>query len=204
MTAAALTGKDIADVTKEDRTLAKPVNFGLLYGMGTAGFQVYAKGNYGLVLTLDEAQMFRDKFFQTYPGLVDWHKKMRIQVMTNKYVDTVFGRRRRLPDAAASDRGLQNAAVREGTNMVVQSVAAYITLMALIELDKILDPDEAFIMSTVHDSIMMEAREDVVEMIAYTAKEVAESVPIENIFGYKWSVPLVADVSWADRWGECK
>jgi uracil-DNA glycosylase family 4 len=202
LTACNITGKDPKDITKAERTAAKATNFGMLYGISTAGFQAYAKNSYGLNLTLEEAQMFRDRFFQAYPGLIDWHNKSRAIVLRQKYMDTAFGRRRRLPDAASMDMGLRNASIRESINVQVQSVASDLMLISLVRLHELLDPDEARLISTVHDSAMCEVREEYAEMIADIVKDVMEHPPIEEYFSYRWTVPLVADVSIGDRWGE--
>lgn len=75
LTARSILGKP--DVTKADRQLAKSVNFGLLYGMGYRGFRIYARSNYGVELTEAEARDYRERFFQAYPGLARWHRKVR-------------------------------------------------------------------------------------------------------------------------------
>lgn len=72
-TAQAILGK--TEVSKADRQLAKAINFGLLYGMGYRTFAQYAKLNYGVALTEEEAKRYRDKFFETYPGLKRWHRR---------------------------------------------------------------------------------------------------------------------------------
>jgi len=74
LTAARLLGKPLDQVTKQDRQIAKSANFGLLYGMGTKGYRVYAQSNYGLTLSEEEAAGYRRAFFETYPGLVAWHR----------------------------------------------------------------------------------------------------------------------------------
>src|SRR5262249_9908518 len=74
-TAQRLLGKE--EVTKADRQLAKAINFGLLYGMGAQGFQRYAKSQYGLDLTLEQAATYRQAFFAAYPGLAKWHAQVR-------------------------------------------------------------------------------------------------------------------------------
>jgi DNA polymerase-1 len=63
----------VREVTKEQRQLAKALNFGLLYGMGAAGLQAYARAEYGVNLTAAQARDYRDAFFRTYPGLQRWH-----------------------------------------------------------------------------------------------------------------------------------
>src|SRR5215212_4119260 len=71
-TARSLMGRE--DITKQERDLAKAVNFGLLYGQGAAGLREYARNKYGVRMTLEEAKRYRRRFFQTYPGLKAWHE----------------------------------------------------------------------------------------------------------------------------------
>jgi DNA polymerase-1 len=75
LTAASLLGKPEAEVTKQDRQLAKAVAFGLLYGMGAKTLRIYALQNYGVAMTLEEAKRHRSKFFETYPCLAAWHRR---------------------------------------------------------------------------------------------------------------------------------
>jgi DNA polymerase-1 len=75
LTAQSLTGRK--DISKDDRKLAKAVNFGLLYGMGTKGLQSYAFKSYGVEMSLEEASLYRKRFFQTYSGLKRWHDNER-------------------------------------------------------------------------------------------------------------------------------
>jgi DNA polymerase I-like protein with 3'-5' exonuclease and polymerase domains len=94
ITAQSITGKTV--VTKHDRQLAKAVNFGLLFGLGAKGLQGYAKGNYDLDLTLEEAERYRAAFFEAYPGLAAWHSKAGRSLATE--CRTIAGRRRLLHD----------------------------------------------------------------------------------------------------------
>jgi DNA polymerase-1 len=90
VTARRLTGKK--DVTRDDRQIAKAVNFGLLFGLGAKGLRGYAKSNYALDLTERQALEYRKAFFATYPGLGRWHKRARTSRAT--YCRTLSGRRR--------------------------------------------------------------------------------------------------------------
>jgi DNA polymerase-1 len=94
LTAQALLGK--ADVTKQDRQLAKAVAFGLLYGMGAPGLRDYALQSYGVSITLEEAARHRRTFFRTYPGLAKWHADTRAASATQKETRSLGGRRRLL------------------------------------------------------------------------------------------------------------
>jgi DNA polymerase-1 len=94
LTARRLTGKE--DVTKDDRQLAKAVNFGLLFGLGARGLRGYAKSNYGLDLTEAQAAQYRQAFFAAYPGLQRWHR--RAGNSSAPECRTLGGRRRLLND----------------------------------------------------------------------------------------------------------
>jgi len=78
-TAAAVLGKPVNQVTKEDRQLAKAVNFGLLYGQSAKGLVKYAASSYGVTLSEDNAQKIRAKFFRTYGSLRQWHGESHLQ-----------------------------------------------------------------------------------------------------------------------------
>ncbi len=77
LTAALVTGKAIADVSEEDRRLAKAINFGLIYGMGAAKLQSYAETKYGVTLSLEQAKAFRKRFFEAYAGVAEWHETIK-------------------------------------------------------------------------------------------------------------------------------
>jgi DNA polymerase I len=91
LTARQLVGK--AEVSKADRQLAKAVNFGLLYGMGTRGFRVYARSKYGIELTEAQAQQYRAAFFVAYPALAAWHRKVGRTEKQPVETRTLAGRR---------------------------------------------------------------------------------------------------------------
>lgn len=90
-TALAVTGKPLGAISKQDRQLAKALNFGLLYGMGAESLRSYALANYGVTLTPNEAAELRERFFRAYPGLRRWH---RSQPEGETEVRTLTGRLR--------------------------------------------------------------------------------------------------------------
>jgi len=94
LTARSLTGRE--EVTKDDRKLAKAVNFGLLYGMGAKGLQSYALRSYGVEMSPEEASLYHRRFFETYPGLKRWHdNERRSWRRGDSETRTLTGRRRR-------------------------------------------------------------------------------------------------------------
>jgi len=91
-------------------------------------------------------------------------------------------------------------AERQAINSPVQSCASDITLFAMVQLMKILNPREIIMVMTVHDSIRFEVKEDRVEYYAGLIKEVMETLPLKRTFGTDLSVPVVADTKWGTHW----
>jgi uracil-DNA glycosylase family 4 len=193
-TAQILTGK--TEVSKKERQDAKPVNFGFLYGMGAKTFQDYAFTDYGVKITLEQAQEFRDKYFQAYPGLVAYHQRQRNTVRMYHQIITPLGRIRRLPDIASRDEGKAAMAERQAINTPVQSFASDLALASLIQLTDELDESQARIVGTVHDSILFEIRQDCVEQVVPQIQAVMCSPrAIKEIFGVNITVPILAEAS---------
>lgn len=92
ITASSLTGRE--EVTKEERKLAKAINFGLLYGMSPSGLKNYARANYGVEMSAEEAEHYWQSFFETYPGLKSWHDREYRRLKQNATeTRTLTGRR---------------------------------------------------------------------------------------------------------------
>jgi DNA polymerase I len=102
LTARSLTGK--VEITKDDRKLAKAVNFGLLYGMGAKGLRSYALRSYGVHMSLEEAALYRRRFFETYPGLKRWHERERRAWLLSKAETRTLTGRRRMDVEKLTDR----------------------------------------------------------------------------------------------------
>jgi len=123
-TAVNVTGKPAEQITKEERKKAKGVNFGYLYGMGWRKFVDYARDSYGVVVTDDEAQESRERFFETYRGLRPWHDRQRRLVRSYGRVQSPIGRVRHLPDIESGDEEVRKEAERQAINSPVQSLAS--------------------------------------------------------------------------------
>jgi len=208
LTAATITGKPLDQVTKEDRQRAKSVNFGFLYGMGARNFVRYAFEQYDLEFTLEEAQQVRNRFFSLYPGLVAWHREVEDFVLRHGYVVSPLGRVRHLPDVHSQDKYLRSEAVRQAINSPVQATASDFTLAAMVLVDKALKerPDlEAVVIGQVHDSILLECPDQhamaVAELVKKTMEEETPAY-VERQFGYRFPIPLAAEVSIGSSWGK--
>jgi DNA polymerase-1 len=198
--AANLTGKLLTQLTKEERKMAKAVNFGFLYGMFPTKFQKYAKVNYGITVTLAEAEVARDKYFSQFPDLVKWHERQKRMVRNHHQVSSPLGRVRHLPDIQSPENGVRMEAERQAINSPVQSCASDITLFGMVKLHEQLNSREARMVMTLHDGIGFEIKEDRVDYYAPIIKETLETLPLERTFGTKLQVPLIADVESGTHW----
>jgi DNA polymerase-1 len=152
LTAQSLTG--YKDVSKDDRKLAKAVNFGLLYGMGAKGLQSYALRSYGVEMSLEEAVLYRRRFFETYPGLKRWHDNERRAWHRNEGETRTLTGRRRMSVERLTDR----------LNAPVQGTAADGLKLALAFLWKRRDECPGAVPILVcHDEVVVECDADKAE-----------------------------------------
>jgi len=188
------------EITKEERSRAKPVNFGFLYGMGYKGFVDYALNSYGVKVTESEAKKFRELYFLKYPRLLKWHEEQEELCKQQGGVYTRFGRFRALPDIYSKDHKLQSGAKRRAINTPVQSTGSDLILLSVTELEKPLKELDAFVVVTVHDSILVEAPEKNVEAVVRLIKAVMENPKGLQTFGVTFRVPIIADIK-VGPWG---
>jgi DNA polymerase I-like protein with 3'-5' exonuclease and polymerase domains len=146
---------------KELRKKAKAINFGYLFGMWWKKFILYARDNYDVIVTEAEAQASREAFFDLYPGFIEWHKAQRRFASRHGYVRSLSGRKRRLPEAMSNiDSIKRQEALRQAINSPVQSFANDLNLMSLIELCSEYKEPIVYPIGTVHDSCLIEVRDD--------------------------------------------
>lgn len=201
-TAKAVTGKQFP--AKSDRTKAKAVNFGFLYGMGARSFRDYARDSYGVELTEDEAAEYRRRFFELYAGLPEWHRRTKEEAVRNGHVTTLFGRVRYLDGVTYWSGSRKGVALRQAVNTSVQSVASDMMILALGLINRLIvnsDKYDAKIIATVHDSVLLEINKDGAEETARRAKYIMEHLPLKH-FGVTMDVPIEAGLAMGDRWGE--
>jgi DNA polymerase I-like protein with 3'-5' exonuclease and polymerase domains len=180
------------------RFQAKAVNFGFLYGMWWKKFRQYAKTDYGIDFSEEEAQSIREQFFKTYPSLETWHRAVEDFVMEHGYVRAYNGRIRHLPMVHSPDESVRKQAIRQAINSPVQSFASDLGLMAigiLVPLIKKNGYDKFLkICGFIHDSIVYLVKEEHAAFAARLIKRVMENIPLQTWFGFKPSVPIIADV----------
>lgn len=144
-------------VDPELRKKAKAINFGFLYGMSPEGFQQYLLGNFGMLISVEEAAEVRKRFFSAYPELLRYYKQVEQEVIRNGYVESLFGRRRYFVPTPEQ--------IRAAINFKVQSTAAEICLRATIALAETLPGFGAFVVNQIHDSITFVVPEEKQEML---------------------------------------
>lgn len=201
-TAAGILNKPLDQVTKEERKMAKAVNFGFLYGMGAKKFMTYADEKYDTKVTLAEAQAYRKAFFDHYKALVRWHERQRRLVHEHGLVQSPIGRVRHLPQIRSSDEFMRAEAERDAINAPVQGLASDFTVLAMVLLNEKLDKKKARIIGNVHDAILLEARDEYAEEAARLTKETMENLPLKRLFGWSPTVPIEAEVTIGTHWGE--
>jgi DNA polymerase-1 len=178
-------------VTSEIRRAAKTINFGVTYGMGAKGLAESAG------ITFEEAKQFIIKYFTVYEGIKNFLEETREKARDLGYVETLFGRRRYLPEIYSEIPMLRAEAERMAINMPVQGTAADIMKLAMIKtaegLSKV-SPSSKMILQ-VHDELVFEVPTAEVKKVARFIKDVMENV-------IKLKVPIVADVEVGENWGE--
>lgn len=186
---------------KDARTKAKAVNFGFLYGMSWRKFIAYAKTQYGAEFTEKEAQRVRVRFFEKYSSLLPWHAKMREYAHQHKFVRSYSGRVRHLPMIESSDEGIRAEAERQAINSPVQEFGSSLGVMALGRMEQELNPEYLQIVGFVHDAIYAYVPEKYVEWGTKTLRWYMETNPVEEWFGRKMKVPIVADAGFGRNLG---
>lgn len=179
---------------KETRKKAKAINFGYLYGMWWKKFKIYARDNYGVTVTDTEAQDSRKAFFELYPSFPKWHDKQRRFAQVNGYVRSLSGRKRRLPAAMGGrDTPERREAQRQAINSPVQSFANELNLMAALQMRREFSRSWFRLVGTVHDAVLVEVREDMVEHVYNRGLEIMSNPDLLEDFEIDMGVPIEAE-----------
>jgi DNA polymerase I len=192
-TAAEVHEVSLEKVTPQMRREAKAVNFGVIYGLGIHGLAE------GADIPLEKARAFIEKYFTIHQGIQQYIENTKELAHQNGYVETLFGRRRYLPEISSGNAGLVAQAERMAINMPVQGTAADLMKMAMIEINKKLPnvSSKAKMILQVHDELVFEVPEKEVAKVSQLVKEIMENV-------YKLKAPIEVGISSGKNWGECK
>lgn len=181
------------DVTANDRRNAKAVNFGVVYGISDFGLS----NNLGI--TRKEAKDYIDTYFERFPGIKNYMETIVREARDKGFVETIYKRRRELPEINSRNFNVRNFAERTAINSPIQGSAADILKVAMINLDK--EIEEAGLSTRmllqVHDEIVLEVPRAELETVKALVKETMESA-------IALSVPLIADENDGQTWYEAK
>lgn len=191
-TAAEVFGVRLEQVSSEQRRSAKAVNFGLIYGMSAFGL---AKQ---LGVSRNDAQQYVDRYFERFPGVLDYMERTRKQAHELGYVETLFGRRLYLPEINAQNMARRKGAERAAINAPMQGTAADIIKKAMIVVDNWIQrhsADTVAMIMQVHDELVFEVDEAAVEhVIPELVKLMAQAATLD--------VPLLAEAGFGDNWDQ--
>ena len=181
-----------AEVTKDQRRVAKTVNFGVIYGISAVGLAI------GLSITKKEAATFIDDYFARYPTVQQYQDDLLAQARANEYVSTILGRRRTFGPGSIRPRSTyrqRNQAEREAINMEIQGSAADLIKLAMLRVHSRMTAEklEAKMLLSVHDELVF-------EVPPAEAPALAELVRGEMTGAMALKVPLKVDVSCGPNW----
>lgn len=195
-------GATIGQFFEFKRYQAKAQGFGFLYGMGWRKFKTYAKTDYGLDFTDQQAEQLREAFFALYPGLVDWHESTRAWVRKKGYVRALHGAIRHLPSINSSEEYIRQECERQAVNAPVQRFASDLGLVAMIRLTRDANPEDIRPLMFVHDALVVEVREEYADEAMGWIKFYMESPPLKQWFNLNPPVPIVTDLARGYNLGE--
>jgi DNA polymerase-1 len=192
-TAAEVLGKDPATLTKGERSVAKMVNFGIIYGISAFGLSE------NLEIPRDEAQAYIDAYLARFPLVQDFIQRTIERAERDGYATSLFGRRRPVPELKASNRQTRSLGERLAVNFVMQGTAADIIKKAMVAIHRRLREEgrAARLVLQVHDELLLEVPD--VELSA-----IKELVRAEMCGAYPLDPPLAVDVGVGDDWAEAK
>jgi DNA polymerase-1 len=188
-TAARVLNKAPADVTADERSMAKMVNFGIAYGMSDYGLSSRTG------ISREEAQAFINSYFATYSGISYYMLHIKETARQKGFVSTLLGRKRFIPELEARNPSLRAAGERMAINMPIQGTAADIVKIAMIRMAERLAADgfRARLLLSVHDELLFEVPREEVDRLVPAVRETMEgALPL--------GVPLTVDVKVGDDW----
>jgi DNA polymerase I len=192
-TAAEVLGKERAALTKDERNVAKMVNFGIIYGISSFGLSE------NLEIPRDQAQEYIDAYLARFPHVQDFIQRTIEQAKRDGYVTTLLGRRRPVPEIRASNRQTRSLGERLAVNSVMQGTAADVIKKAMVSIHRRLRDEGrgARLVLQVHDELLLEVPEAEVSA--------AKALVVDEMSGaYPLDPPLEVDIGVGDDWNEAK
>lgn len=183
----------LEEVTKEQRTAAKAVNFGIVYGI--SGFGLAEQ----LGISRKKAEQYIEQYLEKYKGVKEFMDRIVEKAKEQGYVETLFHRRRYIPELSSNNYMVRQFGARAAMNTPIQGTAADIMKIAMIEVNKKLEEEKlnAKLILQIHDELLIECEIEEKEEVKKILKESMENA-------VKLSIPLEVEVSEADNWYDVK
>jgi DNA polymerase-1 len=190
-TAATIYKKRIDEVSRDERTKSKRANFGIIYGITVFGLAER------LEIDRSEARQLIDGFFQTFPQVHDYMERSKEIVREKGYAETIFHRRRYLPDIHSHNATVRGFAERNAINAPIQGSAADIIKVAMVRIYKRMK-DEGL-----KSKMILQVHDELNFSVLPEEKELMERLVLEEMQGaFALKVPLIADAGWGENWLE--
>ena len=192
-TASDIFNKDVSDVTKDERRIAKAVNFGIIYGISPYGLAENAS------ISISDAKLFIDNYFKSYPGIKEYMDKTIKEAYQTKMTKTLFGRIRVINELSNTNYMIRQQGERMALNTPIQGTSADIIKKAMIDVHKSLQDNklQSKLILQVHDELILDVKKDELDKV----KEIVTNV-MEKTFNL--SVPLKVDIEYGKDWYEAK
>lgn len=183
----------LEEVTKEQRTAAKAVNFGIVYGI--SGFGLAEQ----LGISRKKAEQYIEQYLEKYKGVKEFMDRIVEKAKDQGYVETLFHRRRYIPELSSNNYMVRQFGARAAMNTPIQGTAADIMKIAMVEVNKKLEEEKlnAKLILQIHDELLIECKIEEKEEVKKILKESMENA-------VKLSIPLEVEVSEADNWYDVK
>lgn len=189
---------EVKSLYPDERQYAKAITFGILYGAGPTKIAETAN------VSFEEAKAFIASYFKNANALKRWIDTCLDMIKANYFIYSAFGRKRRLPEVKAESGGVASHAARSGLNFLIQSVASDVNILGLIDTVNWVKQnnlqDKIRIFATVHDSIVAEVADDILDEYVSVLKSNLQKDRGVNIH----NCPIVVDVEVGPSWGELK
>ncbi|MBR1932574.1 MAG: DNA polymerase I [Prevotella sp.] len=190
-TAATIYKKDIADVTRDERSKSKRANFGIIYGITVFGLAER------LDIGRDEARLLIDGFFETFPRVHDYMEQAKQTVRQRGYATTLLGRRRYLPDINSQNATVRGFAERNAINAPIQGTAADIIKVAMIRIF------QRFQQEGIRSKMILQVHDELNFSVYPDEREQVERIVLQEMQqAFQMQVPLVADSGFGQNWLE--
>ena len=190
-TAARVLGKNVDDITREERSAAKAVNFGIVYGMGEFSLSK------DIHTSVKEAKEYINSYLEKYHGVREYMADIKEQAKKDGYVKTLMNRIRYIPELKSSNYNMRQFGERVALNTPIQGSSADIIKAAMVRVDEKLKNMKSRLILQVHDELIIETHNSELEEVKRILKDIMENV-------VKLSVPLVTDMSEGKSWYDAK